>query len=86
MYGIPNMKLDKKEVVLRRIKLMEDSGIKFICNANVGDNVEAEIFLKEYDATVICTGFSTRICTRLATGICPTISTTVFTRSNLIVR
>jgi glutamate synthase (NADPH/NADH) small chain len=56
MYGIPNMKLDKKEVVLRRIKLMEDSGIKFICNANVGDNVEAEIFLKEYDATVICTG------------------------------
>jgi glutamate synthase (NADPH/NADH) small chain len=56
MYGIPNMKLDKKEVVLRRIKLMEDSGIKFICNANVGANVESEIFLKEYDATVICTG------------------------------
>jgi glutamate synthase (NADPH/NADH) small chain len=56
MYGIPNMKLDKKEVVLRRIKLMEDSGIKFICNANVGDNVEPQIFLKEFDATVICTG------------------------------
>ena len=56
MYGIPNMKLDKKDVVLRRIKLMVDSGINFICNANVGENVEAEIFLKEYDATVICTG------------------------------
>jgi len=56
MYGIPNMKLDKQEVVLRRIKLMEDEGIKFICNANVGDNVEPQIFLKEYDATVICTG------------------------------
>ena len=60
MYGIPNMKLDKKEVVLRRIKLMEESGIKFICNANVGTgdnfNVEPQIFLKEYDATVICTG------------------------------
>ncbi len=56
MYGIPNMKLDKKEVVLRRIQLMEQEGIKFICNANVGDNVESEIFLKEYDATVICTG------------------------------
>jgi glutamate synthase (NADPH) small chain len=56
MYGIPNMKLDKKEVVLRRIKLMEQEGIKFICNANVGENVEAEIFKKEYDATVICTG------------------------------
>jgi glutamate synthase (NADPH/NADH) small chain len=56
MYGIPNMKLDKQEVVLRRIKLMEDSGIKFVCNATVGENVEAQIFLKEYDATVICTG------------------------------
>jgi len=56
MYGIPNMKLDKKEVVLRRIKLMEQEGIKFICNANVGDNVEPQIFLKEFDATVICTG------------------------------
>src|SRR5688572_13996199 len=56
MYGIPNMKLDKEEVVLRRIKLMEQEGIKFICNANVGENVDSEIFLKEYDATVICTG------------------------------
>ena len=60
MYGIPNMKLDKKEVLLRRIKLMEDEGIKFICNASVGtgdnDNVEPQIFLKEYDATVVCTG------------------------------
>ncbi|MFZ9745139.1 MAG: glutamate synthase subunit beta [Opitutaceae bacterium] len=56
MYGIPNMKLDKREVVERRIKLMEQEGVKFICNANVGDNVEPQIFLKEYDATVICTG------------------------------
>jgi glutamate synthase (NADPH/NADH) small chain len=56
MYGIPNMKLDKKEVVLRRIRLMEEAGIKFICNANVGENVEPQIFLKEYHATVICTG------------------------------
>ena len=56
MYGIPNMKLDKQEVVLRRIRMMEQEGIKFICNANVGDNVEPQIFLKEFDATVICTG------------------------------
>jgi len=56
MYGIPNMKLDKKEVVLRRIKLMEQEGIRFICNANVGENVEPQVFLNEYDATVICTG------------------------------
>ncbi|HTU02835.1 MAG TPA: glutamate synthase subunit beta [Candidatus Sulfotelmatobacter sp.] len=56
MYGIPNMKLDKNEVVLRRIRLMEQEGIRFICKANVGENVEPQIFLKEYSATVICTG------------------------------
>jgi glutamate synthase (NADPH/NADH) small chain len=56
MYGIPNMKLDKKEVVLRRIRLLEQEGVRFICNANVGENVEPQIFLKEFDATVICTG------------------------------
>ena len=56
MYGIPNMKLDKQEVVLRRIRLMEQEGVRFICNADVGENVEPQIFLKEYSATVICTG------------------------------
>jgi len=56
MYGIPNMKLDKREVVLRRIRHMEQEGVKFICKANVGENVEPQIFLKEFNATVICTG------------------------------
>jgi glutamate synthase (NADPH) small chain len=56
MYGIPNMKLAKQEVLLRRIDLLTQEGVKFICNANIGDNVEPQIFLKEYDATVICTG------------------------------
>jgi glutamate synthase (NADPH/NADH) small chain len=56
MYGIPNMKLDKQEVVLRRIQFMEQEGIKFVCNANVGDNVKPQVFLKDFDATVICTG------------------------------
>jgi glutamate synthase (NADPH/NADH) small chain len=56
MYGIPNMKLDKKNVVLRRVKLLEQEGVKFIYNANVGDNVEPQIFLKEYDATILCLG------------------------------
>jgi glutamate synthase (NADPH/NADH) small chain len=56
MYGIPNMKLEKREVVERRLKLLEQEGIKFICNAHVGENVEAELLLKDFDATVICTG------------------------------
>ena len=56
MYGIPNMKLDKREVVERRLKMMEREGIKFICNANVGDNVEAQLLRKDFDALVLCTG------------------------------
>jgi glutamate synthase (NADPH/NADH) small chain len=55
-YGIPNMKLDKREVVARRIQLLEKEGIKFLCNATVGENVEAELLVRDFDATVICTG------------------------------
>ncbi|MGI9247099.1 MAG: glutamate synthase subunit beta [Steroidobacteraceae bacterium] len=56
MYGIPNMKLDKRQVVERRIRVLEAEGIKFLCNANVGDNVEPQLLLRDFDATVICTG------------------------------
>src|SRR5437868_1688841 len=56
MYGIPNMKLDKEQVVLRRIRQMEAEGIKFISNADVGVNYPAEKLLKEFDAVVLCTG------------------------------
>ena len=56
MYGIPNMKLDKQEVVLRRIRLLEQEGIKFECNANIGGNVDAAALLMEHHATVLCTG------------------------------
>jgi glutamate synthase (NADPH/NADH) small chain len=56
MYGIPNMKLDKREVVMRRIKLMEESGITFQCGANVGTNVDTQTLRKDFDAVVLCTG------------------------------
>jgi glutamate synthase (NADPH/NADH) small chain len=56
MYGIPNMKLDKREVVMRRLELMEQEGIRFLCNASVGENVEGQLLLRDFDATVICTG------------------------------
>lgn len=55
-YGIPNMKLDKRVVVARRIALMEKEGIKFLCNATVGENVEPQLLRKDFDATIICTG------------------------------
>ena len=56
MYGIPNMKLDKEEVVLRRIKQLEAEGIQFVCNTDVGKNYPAEKLLKEFDAVVLATG------------------------------
>ena len=56
MYGIPNMKLDKRDVVMRRVAVMEQEGIKFICNAHVGENVEAQLLLRDYDAVVLATG------------------------------
>jgi glutamate synthase (NADPH/NADH) small chain len=56
MYGIPNMKLDKEQVVLRRLKVLEDEGVKFICNTEVGKDFPAENLLKEFDSVLLCTG------------------------------
>jgi glutamate synthase (NADPH/NADH) small chain len=57
MYGIPNMKLDKREVVLRRIKLMEAEGITFVCNTEIGGAAyPTEKLRSEFDAVVITTG------------------------------
>jgi glutamate synthase (NADPH) small chain len=56
MYGIPNMKLDKEKVVLRRLRLLEEEGVKFICNTEVGKDFPAENLLKEFDAVILCTG------------------------------
>ena len=55
MYGIPNMKLDKK-IVQRRIDLMAEEGIKFITNAHVGVDVSTTELKNNFDAVVICTG------------------------------
>ncbi len=41
---------------MRRIELMEKEGVKLLCNAQVGENVEALLLLKDFDALVICTG------------------------------
>jgi glutamate synthase (NADPH) small chain len=56
MYGIPNMKLDKREIVERRLKLMEAEGVTFVCNTHVGGNGDTQKVLEGFDATVICTG------------------------------
>ena len=57
MYGIPNMKLDKR-VVQRRVDLMADEGVKFVTSCTVGpdDEVTLQSLRDSNDAVVIATG------------------------------
>jgi glutamate synthase (NADPH/NADH) small chain len=54
-YGIPDFKLEKS-VIDRRIKVMEEEGITFRCNANVGVNVNMNDLLREYNSIVLAGG------------------------------
>ena len=56
-YGIPNMKLEK-QVIDRRVKLMEEEGIEFVTNVNIGVDITAEELLQKYDRVVLCCGAS----------------------------
>ena len=55
IYGIPNFKLEKF-VVERRTKLLEESGIKFVQNFEVGKDASLEQLRKKHDAILIATG------------------------------
>jgi len=54
-YGIPDFKLEKW-VVARRIKLMEEAGISFRCNAEVGAAISINDLLREFHAIVLAGG------------------------------
>lgn len=54
-YGIPDFKLEKT-VVERRVKLMEEEGVVFKTNANVGENIKVKDLLNDFDAIVLCGG------------------------------
>ena len=55
IYGIPNFKLEKF-VVERRTKLLEESGIKFVQNFEVGKDATLEQLRKKHDSLLIATG------------------------------
>ena len=55
VYGIPNMKLDK-EIVQRRVELMEEEGVRFLTHTEVGRDYSAERLVKNFDAVVLCCG------------------------------
>ncbi|HEU4390878.1 MAG TPA: glutamate synthase subunit beta [Blastocatellia bacterium] len=55
MYGIPNMKLDKR-IVKRRVDLMAEEGVQFITNTSVGRDYATDRLMSEFDAVVLCGG------------------------------
>ncbi|EPS62913.1 hypothetical protein M569_11874, partial [Genlisea aurea] len=58
MYGVPNMKADKVDVVQRRVDLMEKEGVRFLVNADVGKDplYSIERLRDEHDAVVLAVG------------------------------
>ncbi|KAL0304397.1 UNVERIFIED_CONTAM: Glutamate synthase 1 [NADH], chloroplastic [Sesamum radiatum] len=58
MYGVPNMKADKIDIVQRRVDLMEKEGINFVVNANVGKDplYSLDRLREEHDAIVLAVG------------------------------
>jgi glutamate synthase (NADPH) small chain len=54
-YGIPDFKLEKWTID-RKIKIMEEEGITFKTNANVGVNIPVKEIYDNYDAIVLCGG------------------------------
>lgn len=55
MYGIPNMKL-QKEVVLRRVDLLKQEGVEFVCNTEIGKDIDSKELMAKFDAVVVCVG------------------------------
>lgn len=54
-FGIPDFKLDK-EVIDRRIRLLEAEGIEFRCGVSVGTDLSFESLRASYDAVVLAIG------------------------------
>ncbi len=54
-YGIPGFKLEK-DIVMQRMAQLEDGGVKFVMNCNVGDDLSFGAIRGEHDAVLIATG------------------------------
>lgn len=57
MYGIPNMKLEK-DVIERRTEIMQEEGIEFLTEVNVGKDIKVSELLSQYDRVVLACGAS----------------------------
>ena len=59
-YGIPPFKLEKK-IVLKRRQVMEEMGVRFVLNTEVGTDIEFSDLLKDYDAVFLGMGTYTNM-------------------------
>lgn len=57
MYGIPNMKLEK-QIVERKVRIMEEEGVTFCTGVNVGKDIKAQKLLQDFDRVVLACGAS----------------------------
>ncbi len=57
MYGIPNMKLEKR-IVERKRKIMEEEGVVFVTGVDVGKDVKAQELLRDFDRVILACGAS----------------------------
>ncbi|MGC9418400.1 MAG: NAD(P)-dependent oxidoreductase [Rhodovulum sp.] len=54
-YGIPGFKLEK-DVVMRRVQQLEQGGVEFVLNCNVGEDISFDAIRGKHDAVLIATG------------------------------
>lgn len=54
-YGIPGFKLEK-EVVMRRVEQLEQGGVSFVLNCNVGEDLSFQAIRGQHDAVLVATG------------------------------
>ena len=54
-YGIPGFKLEK-DVVMKRMAQLEDGGVEFVLNCNVGEDISFDAIRGKHDAVLIATG------------------------------
>ena len=57
MYGIPNMKLEK-QIIDRKIKVMEEEGVTFVTNTDIGKDIKADKLLHDFDRVILACGAS----------------------------
>jgi glutamate synthase (NADPH/NADH) small chain len=57
-YGIPNFKLEK-HVLDRRIALLRESGITFVCGVRIGEDISVRYLRSQFPAMVIAAGAGT---------------------------